>query len=218
MRIVRFVAAVSMSAGLALSAGSAFAGGENDDRIDSEYFMSDEKCDDANPATPTANYVENLDLDGDSFDVSGYVEGIGSPPGDFIQISYFSDLLNKVSVSNKNGSVSQKEWSELCIFIDTPGIAGGNDLNTCLNVEKCSVKSSVSDTTNNQEVRTIKGKASASCSGTNLFGVLTGPQVTSLETAFPPKNKCGVNLNIGDPGKKSTLKINLNDPNASDVD
>ncbi|MGH9889358.1 MAG: hypothetical protein ACREBE_27735, partial [bacterium] len=162
MRVLRFVTAASLCAGLALTAGHARAASE---AISGSWEVIDEK--------ESGNFCELFfENDGDTIvGVDGSVTGTGTG-GDTDTIFYFTPEVTNASRNSKSATVKQSSFSELDFRINGTSVSGGFQ-----SIEKCSI---------NQSVNPGKGKGNAkvSCKGDNLNSILDANEVASFQTAF----------------------------------
>jgi len=105
MRVIRFLTAVSLSVGLAFSASTALAGGENDDRVVGGYAFTDNKCADKDTDNQKGGGIQAFVIDGDSlFLAAGVATGVGTG-GDDVTLVVVTD-----SVNNASGHSSSPRW------------------------------------------------------------------------------------------------------------
>jgi hypothetical protein len=202
MQMKRVLAVASVLAATVLVATSARAGGAND-RLDAEFVVEDTEC--ANRGGAGEASFAFFDVEGTRFGLSGYASGTGTD-GDYVEIQYEADLPDSGSASDRTARVSQKNYSKLCVLIesadDSRDVGGCDDEDVF--PEKCSVSGMMNDSRNS-------AKIDVKCSDTSLFrSFLTQAQAESLETAFR-NNPCGVRTsNASDSGEKASLTISVN--------
>jgi hypothetical protein len=173
MRVLRFVTAASLSAGLALTAGGARAASPV---ISGSWEVVDEK--EANNFCDL--FFEN---DGDTIvGIDGSVSGIGTG-GLVNEILYFTPEVSNASRNSKSANVKQGSFSELDFRIDGATVSGGFQ-----EVEKCSVSESVNPGKG-------KGNAKVTCKGDNLNAILDANEVASFQTAFSSSKRVKIKTN-----------------------
>jgi len=187
VRAIRLAVAFSLIAGVALSAGSAWA-----QRIDGNFPL----IDDVAGPNPDGNQA-TVQILGRSFGVAGEVSGVGTS-GDQVAILYNTDEPTNASANNKNGKVQQGRFTTLN-FLLVPGTSGNAPLNLNTAPEKCKANASVDP---------AKGKVSVNCTGDNIFLNISAGQLDSFIAAF--QDRKDVKINVTQTGSKGTLKITLN--------
>ena len=187
MRAIRLAVAFSLTAGVALAAGSASA-----QRIDGDFALADD-------VAPAGTNTATIEIDGKVFGVDGQVNGIGTQ-GDQCAIVYNTDEPTSASANNKNGKVAQSSFTDIG-FVILP-VTSPRALNTGLvSTEKCKVSSSVDPAAG-------KGKVSVNCKGANVFANFTADQVNSFIAAFQTRKD--VKIKVNQTGSEGSVAIKLN--------
>ncbi len=180
MRACAAAVAVCLCAGLAVSSGSALAGGSW--RLNGDFEVSD--------SLDTDNFAV-IEVDGTVFDVDGFVTGIGTA-ADLVEITFFTPAPTNVSANDTKARVRQRSFVELSFFVVSD--ADERDVDENLVVEKCSVDGSV-----NMDAGT--GKVTVSCSSPSFWAAFTQDQVTSIQAAFADNPRVKIKQSSSDPVK-----------------
>ena len=194
MRLFRFGAALALTAGLSLAAGSASAG-ITAQRINGEFDLADD-------VAPGGTNTATVEIEGTDFGVEGQVSGTGTA-GDQVAILYETPLPTSASANDKNGKVQQSKFTELH-FLLVPVLVGGSGnaaLDLTVAPEKCKAVASVTPADG-------KGKVTVTCSGENIFLNISGSQLDSFIAAFLDRKD--VNINVSQTGSTGSLTIKLN--------
>ncbi len=163
MRVMRYACAVSLSAGIALSAGSAFAGAPGSDIFEGFWTIEDSK----EPNTVQCT-LEMFDTDLSSNVVA---DGVGTG-GAIVVIDVFSTEPTDTNRDTKQGRVRQDRYAQLDIRFDGVSTLGGG-----VYPEKCKIDVKVNGDKG-------KGEGTVNCKGDGLNTILTANEIASIQAAF----------------------------------
>jgi hypothetical protein len=180
--------ATSLSLGLGLTAGTAFAGAANT-RLDGDFVVEDSVNGDNEAA---------VEINGTDWNVQGGVFGTGTA-GDEVAIFFSTPEPNNVNANDKTGSVRQNKFSRLNFVIESDVAA--RDLNLEVFPEKCKVDGKVNLNAEN-------GNVTAKCQGDNLYANVTADQLASLQAAFLDQQRVKIKVN-GNDAAKGSLSITI---------
>jgi hypothetical protein len=187
MRINRIALAMTLCAA-AFLAGRAHAGGVVSDLLEGDFEIDGSDDDD-----PGNNLCEVFAI-GNEFETSGTISGSGTA-GQAVSVDYITPTPTSASRSPNKVSVKQATFSRLTFHFGLATV--GPTL-----VEKCSVSGAVSTKT---DPTPDQGSVSVSCSGTDVFALLSADQAASLLTAFQDSKTIKVTINGS--SNKGSLKV-----------